>query len=76
MMKGLHALRKVTKEDFGYDAATWRDFLIESGDKFGYTHPYSYRAVDEAVQNALATPEVVEALATLEKERGSRDIKH
>ncbi|MEZ6092996.1 MAG: hypothetical protein R3C03_01990 [Pirellulaceae bacterium] len=69
MMLGLHSLRKITNADFGYEAAMWRDFLIESGNEFGYTHPYAFHAVDKAVQNALADPAVQETLAMLEANR-------
>ncbi len=65
MMSGLQDLRRATETDFGYDAATWRDFLIESGDEFGYTHPYAFRGVDRAVRAALADPEVVATLGLL-----------
>ena len=65
MMRGLHALKRLTGADFGYDAAKWRDFLIETGDEFGYTHPYAYARVDAAVQAALADPDVIAALNML-----------
>ncbi len=39
MMSGLHSLRKTTGADFGYDAAAWRQFLIENGEEYGYMHP-------------------------------------
>jgi hypothetical protein len=69
MMLGRHSLRRLTNVDFGYDAARWREFLIEFGNEFGYTHPYAYYAVDKAVQNALENLAVQEALALLEAER-------
>src|SRR5687768_465952 len=59
MRKGLHSLQQTTGVDFGYDAAAWRDFLIEFGDEFGYTHPYAYKTVDKAVLAALADPEII-----------------
>ncbi len=65
MMSGLHALRRTTQADFGYDPAAWRDFLIESGDDFGYTHPYAHAAVDRAVQTAIDDPDVVATLQLL-----------
>ena len=65
MMAGAHALKRATDADHGYDAAAWRDFLIEAGDEFGYTHPYAYRAVDKAVQAAIADPDILDALSLL-----------
>ncbi|QDT51767.1 hypothetical protein [Symmachiella dynata] len=65
---GLHKLRKKTKADFGYDPWAWHEFLVEHGDEFGYTHPYAFRGVAHAVQEALNDPEVVAALAELAKQ--------
>jgi hypothetical protein len=69
MISGLHSLRKTTGADFGYDAAAWRQFLIDNGNKYGYTHPYAYDSVDKAVQIALSDDEVLETLRILETER-------
>lgn len=68
MMAGLHSLRKRTGVDFGYDAAAWREYLIEHGDEFGYTHPYAYASVDRAVLAALEDAEVVQAFELLSQE--------
>jgi hypothetical protein len=68
MITGLHSLRRSTQTDFGFDAAAWREFLIESGNTFGYTHPYAYNSVDKAVQAALANPEVLATLKLLDQE--------
>ncbi len=65
MMAGLHSLRRITKNDFGYDAVAWRKFLIESGDKFGYTHAYAFASVDRAVRTALEDPNVIATLKLL-----------
>ena len=65
MMSGLHALRKATEADFGYDAAAWREFLIESGDDFGYTHPYAFTGVDRAVRAAIQDADVIATLEML-----------
>ncbi|MEM9702015.1 MAG: hypothetical protein AAF907_06190, partial [Planctomycetota bacterium] len=65
MREGLWALRQSTGADFGYDAAAWRDYLIEHGDENGYTHPYSFRSVDLAAVAALADPVVIETLEQL-----------
>jgi hypothetical protein len=68
MVARLHSLRQSTQADFGYDAAAWRKFLIESGNSFGYTHPYAYNSVDKAVQVALADPDVLATLKLLDHE--------
>ena len=65
MMLGLRALQRVTEEDFGYDAAMWREFLIESGEALGYTHPYAFSSVDRAVLAALEAPDVISTLDEL-----------
>jgi hypothetical protein len=65
MRDGLHSLKRATGADFGYDAAAWREYLIQQGQEFGYTHPYAYRAVDNAVQRSLADPDVMAVLSSL-----------
>lgn len=62
MMAGLHDLKQATDVDFGYDASAWREFLIQWGDEFGYTHPYAYESVDAAVRRALLDQNVAAAL--------------
>jgi hypothetical protein len=68
MVAGLHSLHQSTQADFGYDATAWREFLIKSGNSFGYTHPYAYNSVDKAVQAALADPDVLATLKLLDQE--------
>lgn len=68
MRDGLHSLRRATGADFGYDAAAWREYLIEQDVETGYTHPYAFSRVDKAVVAALADPKV---LATLQELRTS-----
>ena len=70
MMAGANALKQATNADLGYDAGAWRDFLIDAGDEFGYTHPYAFLAVDKAVQAAMADPGVSDALSLLESGNG------
>jgi len=65
MREGLDRLRKMTKQDFGYDPRMWRTFLIESGNEYGYTHPYAFKGVDKAVLAALDDSEVISTLAEL-----------
>jgi len=57
MRDGHDALVQATGRDFGYNLQKWRQFLCQHGDKFGYTHPYAYKAVDYIVQRAIADPE-------------------
>ena len=70
MMSGLHSLKKATGADFAYDAAAWRDFLIEAGEEFGYTHSYAYKTVDSAVRKALSNQDVIDALALMSNPDG------
>jgi hypothetical protein len=65
MREGLHSLRRMTGVDFGYDAAAWRDYLINHADETGYTHPYAFESVDRAVVEALTNSEVLDTLRQL-----------
>jgi hypothetical protein len=44
-------LHSFTGVDFGYDLSAWHNFLIEQKDH-GYTHPYAFRGVKQAVLEA------------------------
>lgn len=57
MRSGHDALVQATGKDFGYNLQKWRRFLCQHGEKFGYTHPYAYKAVDHVVQQAMDDPE-------------------
>ncbi|MBN1310286.1 MAG: hypothetical protein JXB30_02625 [Anaerolineae bacterium] len=57
MGSGHDALVQATGRDFGYNLQKWRRFLCRNGEKFGYTHPYAYEAVDQVVQWAIDDPE-------------------
>jgi hypothetical protein len=57
MRSGHDALAHATGKDFGYNLQKWRHFLCQHGEKFGYTHPYAYEAVDHVVQWAIGDPE-------------------
>ena len=57
MRSGHDALAQVTGRDFGYNLQKWRQFLCQHGEKFGYTHPYAYEAVDLIVRRAIDDPE-------------------
>lgn len=57
-MRSGHAdLVKSAGQDFGYDLAKWREFLLAHDEEFGYRHPYAFAAVDRAVRAAIADPE-------------------
>lgn len=66
--EGEHSLKKATGEDFGYDAAAWREFLITMGNEFGYTHPYAFETVDRAVVAAMSQKEYQGAVEALQLE--------
>ena len=54
MRAGRAALRQATGQDFWYDLAAWRDFLLSApDDEFGYRHPHAFSQVDQAVQRAI-----------------------
>ncbi len=53
MREGLEELRESTGQDFGYDLAAWRDYLM-SDEENGYTHPYAFKSVDPAILEAVA----------------------
>ena len=52
---GRRLLQNMTGEDFGFDLASWRNFLLTNDDnnKFGYNHPYAFKNVDEEIQRSL-----------------------
>jgi hypothetical protein len=65
MRDGRQRLTRATGQDFGFDVAAWRDFLIERGEDFGYTHPYAYRTVDRAVRKWMADGATIALLESL-----------
>jgi hypothetical protein len=68
MGTGRTALRQATGEDFGYDLAAWRGFLLSApDDRFGYRHPYAFRGVDRAVQRAIRSRRRKRLIAQLEE---------
>jgi hypothetical protein len=52
---GRKLLQNMTGKDFGFDLASWRNFLItnDDSDEFGYNHPYAFNNVDKEIQRAL-----------------------
>jgi hypothetical protein len=65
---GRIALRQATGQDFGYDLAAWREFLLSApDDEFGYRHPYAFSGVDRAVQRAIRSPRRRRLVAQLEE---------
>jgi hypothetical protein len=59
MRTGHSELCQKTGQDFGYDLAKWREFLIERDKEFGYTHAYAFGSVDKEVRRAIADPEFI-----------------
>lgn len=57
MRTGHADLVRTTGQDFGYDLAKWREFLLKHDKEFGYRHPYAFASVDRAVKAATADPE-------------------
>jgi hypothetical protein len=66
MKRGREHLKKETNEDFGYDLAAWHEFLL-TDEEYGYTHPYGFSGVKEAVEAALYDPEYVRVVSLLER---------
>jgi len=54
MRSGHAELVRLTRQDFGYDLAKWREFLLAHDEAFGYRHPYAFASVDRAVKAALS----------------------
>jgi hypothetical protein len=50
-------LIRQTGEDFGYDLAAWREYLLARPSRLGYHHPGAFAAVDLEMQKAIADPE-------------------
>ena len=57
MRTGHAQLVRTTRQDYGYDLAKWREFLLAHDEEFGYRHPYGFGSVDRAVRAAMADPE-------------------
>lgn len=57
MRKGHAELVRMTGQDFSYDLAKWRNFLLGRGDQFEYGHPFAFARVDQAVNEAISDPE-------------------
>jgi hypothetical protein len=68
MRAGRAALRRATGQDFGYDVAARREFLVSAlDDEFGYRHPYAFSGIDRAVQRAIRSRRRRELVAQLEE---------
>ena len=55
MRQGLADLTRETGQDFGFDLAKWRDYLLKDKEQ-GYRHPYAFSVVDREVRSALGDP--------------------
>ena len=65
-------LKRLTGVDHGYDLKAWADYL-SAGD-FGYDHPYAWRGVRTAIENAaqdLDRGRLLDVLAAKEQRRSS-----
>ena len=71
MRDGRQRLVHATGQDFGFDVSAWRDFLIERGEDFGYTHPYAYKTVDRAVRKWIADDATIALLESLAADESS-----
>jgi hypothetical protein len=67
MREGLEELRETTGQDFGYDLAAWRDYLMRDTDH-GYTHPYAFQNVDPAILESIADRRRQETAEQLQRE--------
>jgi hypothetical protein len=66
MRAGRNALRRTTKQDFGYDLAAWHEFLCTNEDSFGYTHSYAFANVRPAIERAIRSRRRRQLVALLE----------
>lgn len=57
MREGLEALRRETGQDYGYDVKAWHEYLVIYAEEHGYTHPWGFDRVRQAVEEAIADPE-------------------
>lgn len=72
MRDGRVGLREATGQDFGYDLAAWRTYLLTApADKHGYRHPYAFRGVDSAVERAIENDRRSRLVAQLASEAGA-----
>lgn len=55
MRAGLRELTAETGQDFGYDLAAWREYLLANSDS--YNHPYAFARVDKVVNEAIVDPD-------------------
>lgn len=68
MAVGRDLLRRLTGVDFGYDLRRWHEHLI-GADEYGYRHPYAWRVVRPAIEEALEDPERLQLVRQLEQAR-------
>lgn len=65
MRQGRENLRRLTRQDFGYDLARWHAHLL-GNNEWGYRHPYGWRIVRPAIEQALTDPDRVRLVKLLE----------
>jgi hypothetical protein len=74
MREGLAELREWTGQDFGYDLAAWREYLMQD-EESGYQHPYAFQTVDASILEAIDDRRRQEAAERLEREDGARSAQ-
>jgi hypothetical protein len=68
-MRGGHRdLKAETGQDFGFDLAAWRKYLLANSDS--YNHPYAFARVDQVVREAIADPEFARLAEAADSEVG------
>lgn len=68
MRQGLDRLRNRTGQDFGYDLGGWHDLLLNlEGDELGYRHPFAWRGVRQAIEEAILDPDRIRFAQVLER---------
>lgn len=68
MREGRELLRKLTRQDHGYDLAAWDALLRTDADdrRWGYRHPYGWHSTEAEVKRALTDPERLRLVALVE----------
>lgn len=67
MRQAREKLQKMTGRDFGYDLQAWHTLLCSNED-YGYTHPYGFDGVKQAIESAVSDPERQRIVSLLENE--------
>jgi hypothetical protein len=66
MRMGRDRLRRLTGHDCGYDLGRWHQLLLgDADDEWGYRHPYAWRSVRPAIEEAINDPDRLRLLQML-----------